>query len=215
MAINFKSFSQLSAVLGLLLSSSLSFATDCYVESPGLEALGDDYYNFDLTHKLNREEKYQLKRFFNALDGDWKGSSTLMDCRGPDSKPRKVYKEYEVGGELISRSIDLNFKVKRRDPQQKVTKHDFIRLFDEKNLFSLEFSESNLIVFSKKYRRAVRTKKAQKDTQIKNVKDKRITGSRLLETIVEIKHQANSLELRFLHYSNGIFAAEEVFSLYR
>ena len=127
-----------------------------------------------------------------------------MDCRGPDNKARKVYKDYEVTAEFINLSDTVLLKLVRRDATKKVSRHDLSALYEENDLYTIEFGEEGLVVISNKARRAI---------QLQNKTKK--TNSRLIERMAELNLNNNSLKLTFLHFNNGIFVAEESFELYR
>jgi len=164
MSINLKPVKYIAASFALMLTSTNLWATDCYVLSPGLESQGDDYYNIEQQPAASRSEQQQMNRFFNGLKGDWKGRSTQVDCRGPDSKPRKVVKSFEVKAEFTQPSHGLNLKLQRRNAEQKVTKHDHFPLYIAADLYTIEFEEDSPVVISHKARRAIQV---QKTTQLK------------------------------------------------
>lgn len=195
MAINFKSFFRFSAGFALLLSSSMSFATGCYVESPNLEALGDDYYNLDLGQQLSRAEKKQAQQLFNALNGDWKGSSIQTDCRGPDSNPREVIKEYEATIEVRSHSDSVELKLARRDVEQRVTRNDRATLYEANELYAIEFTKDGTVIISNKARQPIQLKQAAPNNR--NSAEYRSLKKRITELEKELNNANNTAEDTF------------------
>ncbi|OUR73032.1 hypothetical protein A9Q78_05340 [Methylophaga sp. 41_12_T18] len=187
MSINLKPVKYIAATFALLLTSTNLWATDCYVLSPGLESLGDDYYNIEQQPAASRSEQQQMNRFFNDLKGDWQGKSTQIDCRGPDSKPRKVVKSFEVKAEFTQPSHGLNVKLQRRDAEQKVTKHDHFPLYIAADLYTIEFEDDRPVVISHKARRAIQV---QKTTRLKNSYKE---YQKIKQQIARIKQQINQI----------------------
>jgi hypothetical protein len=211
-------------LLGLcfFIMTNIASATDCYSESPALEEFGDDYFNLDLATPVSHQQEKALKALFSALKGKWQGSSTFTDCRGSDRAPKKVIKRYSVSTEFSPHSNGINFKTKRYDAQQKVTRQERVTLLEKWSLFSLSFGDddNSLITASNKFRQGmdVQNKKIIKDQLTKqglDLTNTTLVRSRLIEKRLEIGLNKKTLQLKISHFINGVFVAEEHFNLNR
>lgn len=124
------------------------------------------------------------------------GESSYSECKGPDRAPRKESKTFTVASTFkLDSNNNLSISA-NKSYSNNITKHEVLSLLGNLRIFDLELSNNNNLVFSE---RALR----------KNVNK----SSRLVETIYEITLNSKSLIFVRSYYSNGVFVAEEKWSM--
>lgn len=184
-----------SILLSTLIFSNDIVAKDCYEKSPNLISLKDKYYDIDVIKKLSDDDKTKLNTLFDKIEGKWKGESSYSECKGPDRAPKIVSKSFTIESSI---KLDSNSNLiisAKKSYSNNVTKREVITLLGNLRIFELKLSK-NTLIFSERAR-------------LRNVNK----SSRMVETIYEITLNSNSLIFIRSYYSNGVFVAEEKWSM--
>ena len=185
-----------SILISMLVLSSNVVAKDCYEKSPNLIKLKDKYYDIEETKNLSGDEKSKLNFLFDKIEGKWEGESSYSECKGPDRAPSKEYKTFTVASTIkLNSNNDLMISA-NKSYSNNITRHEVITLLGKVRIFELAFLNNTSVLFSE---RALR----------KNING----GVHNVETIYEITFNNNSLIFVRSYYSNGVFVAEEKWSM--
>lgn len=186
----------ITILLSMLLYTNNVAATKCYEKSPNLISLKDKYYNLETIKILTAEEKTKLNTLFDKIEGEWKGDLIHIECKGPDSAPRRRSKTASIESIIKLKSNNNVTFSANKSYTNNVTRNEILTLLGDLRIFELEFLNMNSIVFSERGRKKNVTK-----------------GSRLTETIYKITLNHDSLIFVRSYYSYGVFVAEEKWSM--
>jgi hypothetical protein len=188
--------------MSLLVFSVLSYsqavaARDCYVKSPNLEKLQDEYFNLETNTVITDEDKAAMEKIFKIIDGKLEGESKSTECKGPDRAPRKEYSSSVMTADArLTSDSDLAISATKNYTQNKMIRHENLILPGNMRIFEIEILNDNGVTLSERSRRM-------------NAND----ASRLVETIYEIIIDENSVTLTRSYYTNGVFVGDEVWSM--
>lgn len=186
----------ITMLLSMLIYTKNVSAKDCYEKSPNLTTLKDKYYDVDTVKVLSDIEKTKLENLFDKIKGKWEGESTYTECKGPDRAPRKESKNSAIVVKIKSNSIDNLLIVAKKSYPNNITKYDGLELLGDLRISEFNFLNDNSLVFSERA-----------------FKKNDNGSSRFVETIYEITFNRKSLILIRNYYSNGVFVAEEKWSM--
>ena len=215
-----------------MLSMMISHATaaECYMPSPNITRLGDDYYALDKQPPLSNEENNQINILFDAIAGEWKGDMQYLECRGPDSAPLVTTRTASITANMkLSSIIGLDIHAQKLDIENRIIRPEHVALIGNTPVFDLEFYDSHHIVFAERYRRLNQIGKKEQPTKpttkpttkpadkkpVKPAEPVKQKTSRITETIYEVRLNGGSLYLARFYYTNGVYVGEESWHMQR
>jgi hypothetical protein len=227
-------------IFSTLICANHAVAKDCYETSPNLINSNDAYYDLDKTKTLTNEEKNQVNNLFRKISGQWKGSATYTECKGPDNAPRTTARNATLTLKAKQTSTSsLTIHAIKKYAQERVKRSDNLTLLGSSSIFGFGFIDDNHLIFSEKHRRMSKNQKpkitkdmassntetiinksgdntkAVKDSvyQVANTGKNKI--SRITETIYDISLNANRLTFTRSYYTNGVYTGEELWVMYQ
>lgn len=183
-------------LFSMLIYTNAVTAMECYEKSPNLIILKDKYFDIDSVKTLSDEEKSKLNSLFDRIQGEWKGESTYTECTGPDRDPRKKSTNATITVKIKSNSNDNLLMVAKKSYINNTTKYDGLELLGDLRIFEFNFLNDNSLVFSERA-----------------IKKNNNGSNRNIETIYKIIFNRKSLIVVRSYYSNGVFIAEEKWSM--
>jgi len=183
-------------LFSLLIHTNNAIAKDCYEKSPNLINLKEKYYDIDTVKNLSDIEKTKLNNLFNRIKGEWEGESTYTECSGPDSAPRKKSVHASISVKIKSNSNDNLLMVAKKSYLNNIIKYDGLELLGDLRIFEFNFLSDNNLVFSERA-----------------LKKNNNGSTRNIETIYEITLDGKSLIIVRNYYTNGVFVAEDKWSV--
>ncbi len=88
-------------MLSIVIYANNAIAKSCYEASPNLTNQDKEYFDLEETKTLSNQERKKLNDFFRVITGKWKGGSINIECKGPDSAPRKTIKKATITAKSI------------------------------------------------------------------------------------------------------------------
>lgn len=174
-------------LLGILVFSPLSYGVDCYEESRLFLAQGDEYFDIDKTVTLTRKEKKSLRSLSESVKGEWKGSATFTDCRGPQRSMKPKSQHFTIKSK-VERGSGQIIRLRMDKKSNRKSVLETINFFDEK-LMSAYTEVGSSYQTNEKFR----------TRSIPN-------QARLIERSTTFEKKGKTLKISIKSYINGSFA---------
>lgn len=212
--------SRIILTLFVFFSITDASALNCYAQSPNLVDDGDKYYNVDVVLELTREQEKEIELFSRMMGGDWVGSISEAECKGPDRQPRvetydastKVQVSRLSSGEIVL-NISNEYADEKLSKRKRRKKLEFTLLGNRATGYQID---EGVLSSVNKFRRTRII--AQGHYVIEGGVEKYIRPiirSQFIERIVEIEILDENLNISIKHYSNGVFVFQQQLQLSR
>jgi len=179
----------------LIIFSFNAYAVKCNEESPNHKLEGESYFDVEEASSLTNQQKAKIAKLFSRfINKRMQGSSTQIECTGPERIAKQIRKTEVIEDARISQQSDgkLLIKLELFSEEKRATHSERLRYFGYNNHYLINKISDDNVVISYKLR-----KPSSK-------------GALFIEEITDISIRKRGLTITETRYIGGYFAVQHI-----